>query len=63
MRLTNYLILNAIEKCSTNKYQRNCSEFQEVFMQNEKEILFFAEQQPEKVPIWLVGDENKKFIE
>jgi hypothetical protein len=26
-------------------------------------ILFSAEQQPEKVPIWLVGDENKKFIE
>jgi hypothetical protein len=26
-------------------------------------ILFSAEQQPEKVPIWLVGDDNKKFIE
>ena len=26
-------------------------------------ILFSAEQQPEKVPIWLVGDTNKKFIE
>jgi hypothetical protein len=26
-------------------------------------ILFSAEQQPEKVPIWLVGDEEKKFIE
>ena len=26
-------------------------------------ILFNAEQQPEKVPIWLVGDKNKKFIE
>lgn len=26
-------------------------------------ILFNAEQQPDKVPIWLVGDENKKFIE
>ncbi len=26
-------------------------------------ILFSAEQQPEKVPIWLVGDQNKKFIE
>jgi hypothetical protein len=26
-------------------------------------ILFKAEQQPEKVPIWLVGDEEKKFIE
>ena len=26
-------------------------------------ILFNAEQQPEKVPIWLVGDTNKKFIE
>jgi hypothetical protein len=26
-------------------------------------ILFTAEQQPEKVPIWLVGDTNKKFIE
>ncbi len=26
-------------------------------------ILFKAEQQPEKVPIWLVGDKNKKFIE
>lgn len=23
-------------------------------------ILFYAEQQPEKVPIWLVGDDNKK---
>jgi len=26
-------------------------------------ILFKAEQQQEKVPIWLVGDKNKKFIE
>lgn len=26
-------------------------------------ILFSADQQPEKVPIWLVGDEEKKFIE
>jgi len=26
-------------------------------------ILFKAEQQPEKVPIWLVGDKEKKFIE
>jgi len=26
-------------------------------------ILFNAEQQPEKVPVWLVGDEEKKFIE
>ena len=26
-------------------------------------ILFKAEQQPEKVPIWLIGDEQKKFIE
>jgi hypothetical protein len=26
-------------------------------------ILFNAEQQPEKVPIWLVGDQEKKFIE
>lgn len=26
-------------------------------------ILFKAEQQNEKVPIWLVGDENRKFIE
>jgi len=26
-------------------------------------ILFNPQQQPEKVPIWLVGDENKKFIE
>lgn len=26
-------------------------------------ILFKAEQQQDKVPIWLVGDENKKFIE
>ncbi len=26
-------------------------------------ILFNANQQPEKVPIWLVGDTNKKFIE
>ena len=26
-------------------------------------ILFSAEQQPEKVPIWLVGDDNRKFIE
>jgi hypothetical protein len=26
-------------------------------------ILFSAEQQPEKVAIWLVGDENKRFIE
>ena len=26
-------------------------------------ILFESEQQPEKVPIWLVGDPNKKFIE
>jgi hypothetical protein len=26
-------------------------------------ILFSASQQPEKVPIWLVGDTNKKFIE
>ena len=26
-------------------------------------VLFRAEQQQEKVPIWLVGDENKKFIE
>lgn len=26
-------------------------------------ILFNPEQQPEKVPIWLVGDENKRFIE
>jgi hypothetical protein len=26
-------------------------------------ILFNAEQQEEKVPIWLVGDENKRFIE
>jgi len=26
-------------------------------------ILFKADQQPEKVPIWLVGDEEKKFIE
>ena len=26
-------------------------------------ILFRAEQQPEKFPIWLVGDENNKFIE
>ena len=26
-------------------------------------ILFNPEQQPEKVPIWLVGDKNKKFIE
>lgn len=26
-------------------------------------ILFKAEQQPEKVPIWLVGDENRQFIE
>lgn len=26
-------------------------------------ILFSAEQQQEKVPIWLVGDENRKFIE
>ena len=26
-------------------------------------ILFSAEQQPEKVPIWLVGDKEKKFIE
>jgi hypothetical protein len=26
-------------------------------------ILFNAEQQPEKVPIWLVGDKEKKFIE
>ena len=27
------------------------------------QILFKAEQQEEKVPIWLVGDENRKFIE
>ena len=26
-------------------------------------ILFNPQQQPEKVPIWLVGDENKRFIE
>ena len=26
-------------------------------------ILFYAEQQPEKVPIWLIGDDKKKFIE
>lgn len=26
-------------------------------------ILFKAEQQPDKVPIWLVGDENRQFIE
>jgi|688.fasta_scaffold00772_43 hypothetical protein len=26
-------------------------------------MLFSAEQQPEKVPIWLVGDKEKKFIE
>lgn len=26
-------------------------------------ILFSADQQPDKVPIWLVGDEEKKFIE
>jgi hypothetical protein len=26
-------------------------------------ILFSAEQQPEKVPIWLVGDDDRKFIE
>ena len=26
-------------------------------------ILFKAEQQPEKVPIFLVGDKNKKYIE
>jgi hypothetical protein len=26
-------------------------------------ILFNAEQQPDKVPIWLVGDPNRKFIE
>lgn len=26
-------------------------------------VLFNAEQQDEKVPIWLVGDENRKFIE
>ena len=26
-------------------------------------ILFLAEQQNEKVPIWLIGDDNKKFIE
>lgn len=26
-------------------------------------ILFSADQQPEKVPIWLVGDKEKKFIE
>jgi len=26
-------------------------------------ILFNPEQQPEKVPIWLVGDENKRFME
>lgn len=26
-------------------------------------ILFNPEQQPEKVPIWLVGDKNKRFIE
>ena len=26
-------------------------------------ILFYAEQQPELVPIWLVGDEQRKFIE
>jgi hypothetical protein len=26
-------------------------------------ILFSADQQPEKVPIWLVGDEERKFIE
>jgi hypothetical protein len=26
-------------------------------------VLFYAEQQPEKVPIWLVGDEEKQFIE
>jgi hypothetical protein len=26
-------------------------------------ILFNADQQPEKVPIWLVGDEERKFIE
>jgi hypothetical protein len=26
-------------------------------------LLFYPEQQPEKVPIWLVGDKEKKFIE
>lgn len=26
-------------------------------------VLFKAQQQPEKVPIWLVGDKNKRFIE
>jgi hypothetical protein len=27
------------------------------------QILFMAEQQPDKVPIWLVGDENGQFVE
>jgi len=56
--VANFNGLNAFLSIPTNREISSC-------LHNDHTIslLFCAEQQPEKVPIWLVGDENKKFIE
>ena len=42
----------------TNKTISNCLSSNHTIS-----VLFKSDQQQEKVPIWLVGDQNKKFIE
>jgi hypothetical protein len=54
----NFNGMNSSLKIPTNREISSC-------LHNEYTIsvLFCAEQQPEKAPIWLVGDQNNKFIE
>ena len=56
--VANFNGLNAFLSIPTNREISSC-----LHNDHTISILFCAEQQPEKVPIWLVGDENKKFIE
>ena len=56
--VANFNGLNSFMVIPTNREISSC-----LHNDHTVSILFCAEQQPEKVPIWLVGDENKKFIE
>jgi len=70
--LTTYKIFNKYENRKVAQFNGNDSYL--AFKSNREissclhqdhtiSILFNAEQQPDKVPIWLVGDEERKFVE